>query len=221
VQATRPVKSSAQLARFHLLFSFSILGRCNEDQESFKVTRDVPSMCSCSPMDIAYILQGFFLLAASTIVFVNAIEALQSRFLAYGARASIQEPRPLEQQRWLMSMLDRLARLRVPHKWFIHFYIVSVLSSVFWLQQLLTRGVGFQLIGSRMKTTQNSHSMSFNQVFLCSALLMAQGARRLMESISLAKPSQSRMWFVHWLLGIGFYIAMGVGVWIEGRGTLS
>ena len=26
------------------------------------------------------------------------------------------------------------------------------------------------------------------------------------------------MWFVHWLLGIAFYLAVGVSVWIEGAG---
>ena len=33
-----------------------------------------------------------------------------------------------------------------------------------------------------------------------------------------AKPSTSKMWFVHWLLGIAFYLAVGVSVWIEGAG---
>ena len=32
------------------------------------------------------------------------------------------------------------------------------------------------------------------------------------------KPSTSKMWFVHWLLGIAFYLAVGVSVWIEGAG---
>lgn len=32
------------------------------------------------------------------------------------------------------------------------------------------------------------------------------------------KPSASKMWFVHWLLGIAFYVTVGIAVWIEGAG---
>jgi len=36
----------------------------------------------------------------------------------------------------------------------------------------------------------------------------------------LARSSQARMWFVHWVLGIAFYLAMGVAIWIEGLPSL-
>ena len=45
-----------------------------------------------------------------------------------------------------------------------------------------------------------------------------QGVRRLLESSTLAKPSASKMWVLHWLLGIVFYLAVGISVWIEGAG---
>ncbi|KAL8895136.1 MAG: hypothetical protein Q9192_003823 [Flavoplaca navasiana] len=44
--------------------------------------------------------------------------------------------------------------------------------------------------------------------------------RRLAESILLGKSSASRMWFVHWILGILFYIAMSIAVWIDGAESL-
>lgn len=47
-----------------------------------------------------------------------------------------------------------------------------------------------------------------------------QGSRRLWECIAFSKPSSSRMWFVHWILGLGYYLAAGVAIWIEGSGTL-
>lgn len=64
-------------------------------------------------------------------------------------------------------------------------------------------------------------SMSVNQVILCSALMTVQGARRLSECITLSKPSQSKMWCVHWFLGLAYYLAMTMAVWIEGTRTLS
>lgn len=58
--------------------------------------------------------------------------------------------------------------------------------------------------------------MSVNQVILCSALMAIQGGRRLFECISLGKPSQSKMWVVHWVIGLVYYLAMTVAVWVEG-----
>lgn len=51
--------------------------------------------------------------------------------------------------------------------------------------------------------------------------MVLQGLRRLLESYLTVKESKSRMWFVHWLLGTGFYIAVGVGVWVEGAGIVD
>ena len=60
--------------------------------------------------------------------------------------------------------------------------------------------------------------MSIDQIALTWSLMSIQGVRRLFESSMFAKPSTSKMWFVHWLLGIAFYLAVGVSVWIEGAG---
>ena len=63
--------------------------------------------------------------------------------------------------------------------------------------------------------------MSADQVLLTWSLMAIQGFRRLMESITLARPSKSKMWFVHWLLGVSFYLAIGIAVWIEGAGMFA
>ena len=60
--------------------------------------------------------------------------------------------------------------------------------------------------------------MSIDQIALTWSLMSIQGVRRLLESTMFAKPSSSKMWFVHWLLGITFYLAVAVSVWIEGAG---
>ena len=64
-------------------------------------------------------------------------------------------------------------------------------------------------------------SMSVDQIALTWSLVSIQGIRRLLESLFLVKPSSSSMWFVHWLLGIAFYLAMGIAVWIEGAGQYT
>lgn len=65
---------------------------------------------------------------------------------------------------------------------------------------------------------RSEKSMSKEQVILTWLLMTVQGGRRLSESIYLGKLSSSKMWFVHWILGILFYCAMSVAVWIEGAG---
>jgi 3-oxo-5-alpha-steroid 4-dehydrogenase 3 len=106
----------------------------------------------------------------------------------------------------------------VPHSYFTQFYIASVLSSAFWGLQLFFRGCVFQAIASRVSEEHRLESMSLTQIMICWLLLAMQGSRRLWECFVFAKPSTSKMWFVHWLLGLGFYLAAGVAIWIEGSG---
>ena len=61
-------------------------------------------------------------------------------------------------------------------------------------------------------------SMTMDAIILTWGLVTVQGVRRLAESYYLVKPSTSKMWFGHWILGIGFYVALGLAVWIEGAG---
>lgn len=60
--------------------------------------------------------------------------------------------------------------------------------------------------------------MSADQTIVAWALMSVQGTRRLLESMTTRTLSKSNMFIAHWLLGIVFYLAMGVAVWIEGLG---
>lgn len=78
----------------------------------------------------------------------------------------------------------------------------------------------FQVIASRIHPEHLESSMSVNQVMVSWMLLIVQGSRRLYECLAFSKPSSSKMWFVHWLLGIAFYLAAAVAIWVEGTGVL-
>lgn len=118
---------------------------------------------------------------------------------------------------WIEQTLDYLAELRVPHEWFLHFYVVSVACSLFWAVQIISKT---SLVVALCRNSRSGGTMSMNQIVLTWSLMAAQGVRRLIESITLGKASASKMWFVHWILGTVFYVAMSVAVWIEGAGTL-
>ncbi|KAJ5487291.1 hypothetical protein N7530_001591 [Penicillium desertorum] len=180
------------------------------------ISQWVDSTLEATGMDAVDTLRAFFLLAAATTISISIPTSLQSRFLAYGPRAtsdsiSTGSAAPLAQKPSVKSkgFLDYLATWQVPHSYFTHFYVASVLSSVFWVAQLLSRGVVFQAIASRVSEDHQRHSMSLTQDpgVYGSAMLFS-------------KPSSSQMWFMHWLLGLAFYLAAGVAIWIEGSGTL-
>ncbi|KAF3012938.1 hypothetical protein E8E15_004189 [Penicillium rubens] len=187
----------------------------------------VDSTLEATGMDAVHALRAFFLLAAATTISISIPTSLRSRFLTYGPRATSGSistrsapPRAQDPSTENKGFLDYLATWQVPHSYFTHFYVASVLSSVFWVAQLLSRGVVFQAIASRVSEDHQRHSMSLTQLVICCVLLAVQGSRRLWECFVFSKPSSSQMWFMHWLLGLAFYLAAGVAIWIEGSGTL-
>ena len=161
---------------------------------------------------------------------LNLSTPLRSRFITYGARATPSTaPEAKEDSSSSSSSanpslitraLDFLSSLQVPHSYFTQFYVVSILSSLFWVGQLLLRGSVFQAVSARISPDYLQNSMSVNQVLLCWALMTVHSSRRLAESFIFSKPSTSRMFFVHWLLGIAFYLAATVAIWIEGAGRI-
>ncbi|KAF1834417.1 hypothetical protein BDW02DRAFT_498292 [Decorospora gaudefroyi] len=154
-------------------------------------------------MHLAFLLRTFYLAASLLVLVIHAVPALRSRFLAYGSRASGRapgkEPRPPAQQPSAVARaLDYAATLQVPHNYFTHFYVTSVLCSAL---ACYLRG------GSASRQQQTVW-----------ALLLLQGLRRLLESATHTSTSKSSMWFAHWILGLLFYITMNVAIWVETPG---
>lgn len=171
-------------------------------------------------VDAVTALRIGYVLSAFAILVIYAIPALRDRFLVYGARNALagNNTRPPREQNVLERTLDYFASMKVPHSWFKHFYMLSVALSMVWLQQLYTRGPLLQKVLSGTSTHRSS--MSFNQLVLCWTLLTIQGSRRLYESMTLEKPTLSQMWVGHYLLGLLYYTAMGLAIWIEGGPAL-
>lgn len=176
-------------------------------------------------LDLAQVLRGFFLLATIAALSVNAIPALRQGFLLYGSRqtdfaatSKVNDRSRVKQK----ALLDIAAQLQVPHSWFIHFYISSVASSIFWGYQIATNGaVLAYIISLSANSGFATSSMTFNQVVITWTFMTLQGCRRLLECLTLVKPSKAQMPILSWLLGIAFYISVGLSIWIEGIRTWS
>jgi 3-oxo-5-alpha-steroid 4-dehydrogenase 3 len=159
-----------------------------------------------------------------------AVPVFRQRFLDYGARASLgQESKGKEAETKdktsassspILKLLDVVATVQVPHSWFTSFYVVSALSSISWLTEVLRKGSLFEVIAND-SLSQGYSSMSLSQAKLAWLLMFIQGSRRLYESLALSSSSSSstsKMWIGHWVIGVGFYLATGMAIWIEGAG---
>ncbi|OCK95046.1 uncharacterized protein K441DRAFT_676956 [Cenococcum geophilum 1.58] len=191
------------------------------------------------------LLRTFYLAAAALILLIYATPTLRTRFLAYGSRATSpskqtpkQTPKPTSPQpsNRFIQLLDHLTTYRVPHSYFTHFYILSILCSILWLHQLRTRGPAFQQLAQLTSTPSTSRipngfaarsraaaaappetpSMTVAQVYLVCSLMLLQGLRRLAESCFYTSDSKSQMWIGHYALGVLFYSTVNIAVWIEG-----
>ncbi|UNI14138.1 3-oxo-5-alpha-steroid 4-dehydrogenase [Purpureocillium takamizusanense] len=123
------------------------------------------------------------------------------------------------------SAITQIASLasaaKVPHSWFWHFYFVSVSWSAFWAWQYLRRGaILSSLVQAQVRLGASAPSMELGRVFLAWLIMALQGTRRLYECFFVVKPGKSPMLFAHWALGIVFYTAMGISVWIHGSDAI-
>jgi 3-oxo-5-alpha-steroid 4-dehydrogenase 3 len=166
-----------------------------------------------SIMDPAQLCKIFFSIGTAVNLGGTLIPSFRERIMNYGSRSTSSRTSPPE--RASSNLFEYIASFEVPHTWFTHYYFVSTASSLFWAQQILTHGQVFQFLAAHSPAT-TSGSMTANQVLLAWALMSIQGSRRLYESITLTKPSKSKMWVGLWAIGIAYYIAMGISVWIEG-----
>lgn len=118
----------------------------------------------------------------------------------------------------IYSLLDRLVTYPVPRAYFTHFYLFSVMSSLFWGYQIITQGSVLQAVARLGSTGNGKASMSVEQVVLAWSLVSAQGLRRLIETIVLERKSASPMQLSHYAVGFLHYLGVGIAVWIEGSG---
>lgn len=164
-------------------------------------------------MDPSRLCKIFFTASTAVVLGGTLIPSLRKHVLNYGSRATPGTSPPESIKDAPNKVFESVASIQVPHTWFTHFYIISVVSSIFWACEISTRGPAFAYLASN---SQQTASMTVNQVFLAWLFMALQGARRLYESYTLMKPSNSKMWVGIWGLGIAYYIFMGISVWVEG-----
>lgn len=169
-----------------------------------------------SGMELSFLCRAFFGLGAVVSIGGILLPSFRTHIMNYGSRSTTittSSSKPKESKDFIDRILRVVGSVQIPHSWFTHYYVVSVLSSCFWGYQIYTRGTVFKFLASHSHQGTN---MTVNHVVLAWTLMLAQGIRRLYESLTLTKPSQSKMWVGLWVIGMGYYIFIGIAVWIEG-----
>lgn len=168
-------------------------------------------------MDASTLCKVFFGFGTAVDLGGTLIPSFREKIMNYGSRGITPQTSAAKCSRtWLETLFESIAAIQVSHTWFTHYYVVSVASSIFWAHQIYIRGPAFEYLTAHSNTSHEG--MTVNQVFLAWLFMAIQGSRRLYESITLTKPSQSKMWVGLWLIGIAYYVFMGLSVWIEGIG---
>ncbi|KAK0621367.1 hypothetical protein B0T17DRAFT_494031 [Bombardia bombarda] len=169
--------------------------------------------------------QAFYLFAAGCVVVVAATpREARTLLMDYGARKSSSSHKENAQQnlqnpdvrgRVIFLVATVASWGQVPHSWFSAFYLVSLACSLFWLVQYLAGGAVLHAIVSQQASAPGP-SATIGQVVVAWSMMFLQGSRRVYEHALVFRRSNSKMWIVHWVLGLGFYLFTSVSIWVEG-----
>ncbi|KAL7267186.1 hypothetical protein RUND412_010239, partial [Rhizina undulata] len=192
------------------------------------------------------LLRAFYILSSATILLIHALPASRSRFIAYGKvthdvpppasnyKKRDQKESAAQSKTLIPKLLDFLEGFKVPHAFFTHFYVLSVLSSLFWAWQIVTRGAAYRVLTASSAPEgvaergwglggggRSDEGMGIQQVALVWLCLLFQASRRSFECVYVQKHGASTMWILHYVLGLLFYSSMNIAIWIEGTGAIN
>lgn len=188
------------------------------------------SLLAASP---AHCVQALFILTSCFVLAITVAPAAERKLLLnYGARRSHDTPATEdkrvaakdEPEDSLVQAVRKLTSLgQVPHSWFFTYYVFYILCAEAWALQYFIDGPGLLgfLASRQVALAPDAPTMAGSQIVILWVMMFVQAARRLYECFVVMKPSTSTMWFVHWVLGLGYYFGVSVAIWVEGSGMSS
>lgn len=188
------------------------------------------SLLDLSP---AHWVQALFILTSCSVLAIAAAPAAERKLLLnYGARRSHDARSTDDRTRAAQvdpgdSLVQAVGKLtsvgQVPHAWFFTYYVFYILCAESWAAQYFLSSPNLldYLASRQVLLAPDAPSMTESQVVIVWVMMFLQAGRRLYECFVVMKPSKSTMWFVHWVLGLGYYLGVSVAVWVEGSGMWS
>ncbi|ODQ50796.1 hypothetical protein SAICODRAFT_96256 [Saitoella complicata NRRL Y-17804] len=173
-------------------------------------------------LPLPFLLRAYFLLTSCSVLLAYVTPSLRASFIPYGKTLTSSAKnksgtgsQAREQKK--DSLLDWAASWTVPKKFFKHFYVLSTFVSIGWAWVIIERRWRDAPISPWLSTWRTQSSL---EVALTWAMMLIQGVRRLCECFFVERPTQARMWIGHYVVGLGFYSAMSLAVWIEGASNV-
>lgn len=201
------------------------------------------SLAPLLAMSPAAWIQALFVLASCAVVSITVVPAAERKLLLdYGPRRPRDTPRashgidsgPGERSRQaqtkppqnnqdhaVLKIVRKLTSLgQIPHSWFFTYYALYLVCANFWGFEYFQHGDNElrALARQQIRLAAGSPAMTGGQVVIAWLLMLMQAWRRLYECFAVTRPSNSTMWFVHWIMGLSFYVGASAAIWIEGSG---
>lgn len=143
---------------------------------------------------LVFAVRTYFMIASLSVFVAHAAGDRLKPLLIYGKTQHLEKKEEQRPMGRYGSVIDRLSTYSVPRSYFKHFYILSTC-------------LGVKMIWSLYKDTGTGRSRLPLPV-----LLLSHSARRLYESCFVERPSGSRMWVGHYIIGITFYTFLNIAV---------
>lgn len=144
------------------------------------------TVCEYLPC-LNWLIRSYFVGACAAVLLARKYRAVLRPLLVYGKTAQGDETSE-QSDAW---SIRRLAGLTVPRSWFMHFYLLSSCLGLL---------LGYCFAGRSTLAIINN------------TLVLSHSIRRLWETCCIERPSGSRMWVGHYVVGISFYIFMNLSV---------
>lgn len=183
-------------------------------------------------------VQALYLLASCLVISITIAPAAERKLLLnYGPRRAHSPPAPTSaddasgrppgqlrargEDALFRAVRELTSMGQIPHSWFFTYYAIYLACACFWAFQYVRPGNTLlqSLATWQVEAAVGSPGMAGGQVAMVWLMMQLQAWRRLYECFAVMKPSRSTMWFVHWVMGLAFYLGVSVAIWIEGSCT--
>ncbi|PSR93960.1 hypothetical protein BD289DRAFT_459545 [Coniella lustricola] len=167
-------------------------------------------------------IQAVFILSSCIVLAMAVLPTAERKLLlSYGPRRSQDEIEEITKS----SNETATALGQVPHSWFFTYYAFYSLCAAFWTTQYFQERNRSNLLRAMAQTQLEmapaSSTTTGTQLALVWVMMMLQAVRRLYECFVVMKPSKSTMWFLHWVMGLGFYFGISMAIWVESSASPS
>ncbi|CCG84070.1 protein of unknown function [Taphrina deformans PYCC 5710] len=136
---------------------------------------------------VILLVRTYFVLATVAVILAQVFAASLRPLLVYGKTRDSRQTQANKDEAW--KYIVYLSAFTVPRSWFRHFYVFS-------------SAIGIVILAISYT------SRSPGQLLIL--LLLTHSLRRLLETLLIERPSGSRMWIGHYIVGLTFYLSVNL-----------